>query len=87
MQHNKRESTTNTVDDHISEDDISNSESDNNENEENVSSTMSIEPQSDVAPDYSTPHDITKCFEDKPVQPSNATFPKDKKNSTSFSLS
>ena len=57
--------TISNDDDHKSEDDIINSEGNNNENEENVSSTMIIEPQSDEAPDYSTPYGIAKGLEDK----------------------
>ena len=60
--------TANTDDDHKGENEIIYSEGNNNENEENISSTIIIEPQSDVAPDYSTPRGIAKGLEDKPVQ-------------------
>ena len=47
--------------------------------------TMSIEPPTEVTSTCtSTPHDIAKGLQDKPVQPCNHTFPKDKKSGRSF---
>ena len=55
------------------------------DNDESIGTvTMSIEPPTEVTSTCtSTPHDIAKGLQDKPVQPCNHTFPKDRKSGRS----
>ena len=64
------------------DDDVNNEGDDNNE--ASSSSRPSVEPPYGIA---CTAFDIAKGLEDKPVQPRNISFPRDKKNNRSFNSS